>query len=105
MPLILTKTGNTYDMRQPRDGSLFAKDIKAKFPSYINIQNTDNDNLRYKIIQDATKYFDVNPIFDITENLEQSCQTYLDCCDVPFDAAIRSNCPHTIACIENQCVV
>jgi hypothetical protein len=29
----------------------------------------------------------------------------LDCCDVPFDAAIRSNCPHTIACIENQCVV
>ena len=107
MPLILTKTGNTYDMRQPRDWSYYGKDIKTNFPSYIDVfgANSKNDNLRYNTIQDATKYFNVNPKFDITENLDQSCQTYLDCGDIPFDAAIRSNCPHTVACIENQCAV
>jgi hypothetical protein len=85
MPLILTKTGDTYDMRQPRDGSLYAKDLKANFPSYIDIfaANGQNDNLRYETIQDATKYFNTNPKFDITENLDQSCQSNIDCGDMP----------------------
>lgn len=42
--------------------------------------------------------------FDITENLNQVCETQNDC-ELPFDYAIRSVCPYEVRCLMGQCQV
>jgi hypothetical protein len=106
IPVRLTKSGDSYILWTPRDGSLYDKDIKAEFPSdIISLLSNTKRNLESISVERAEIYFNTNAVFNSKKILDQSCQYSVDCGEVPGEFAVLSNCPHTMKCIAQKCNV
>lgn len=106
-PVKITKaTDGSYSIWKPRDGNLYQKDLKANFPSevYEKLENINIEFLQDTNILRAEEYFQLKARFKTSGELNQKCQKTSQCGQLPVEYAIRSNCPHTVKCLENQCV-
>lgn len=96
----------------PEDGSNYGSSIKKRFPSkyYSMLFNDDYNRAKrkahYENIERAEDYFSMKVNKTIEEVLNKECDTFMDCeGTLPFDYAIRSNCPYESVCIDGQCTV
>jgi len=107
VPIKLTKENDSFTFWKPRDGSYYTKDLKETFPKefYEKIDDVDGFLLNSENIRKAEKHFGVKASFENKESVNKSCKTDNDCGILPADYAIRSNCPYTTRCEENQCFV
>lgn len=105
--LKLTKTDNGYDMWQPRDGSFYLEDLRANFPKEIfdKIEDVDGGMLQSIIVERAEKYFGLEVSFEVYEETGKSCEVYAGCGRLPFEYAIKSDCPYTLKCLGGRCVI
>ena len=105
-PLKLSRVGDTYELWTPRDGSLYSSDLQAKFPKeiYKKIDDVDRGALESQIIDRAEEHFSTKASFQVLGEMDKGCSQYTDCGILPFEYAARSNCPHTVKCLEGRCV-
>ena len=107
IPIRLTEKEEGFDLWMPRDGNLYAEDIRREFPNYIADEAfaPRKLNLLDYNIEKAENYFHVKAEFNIAETFDKICETNLDCGEVPGKYAALSTCPHQMKCIESKCSV
>lgn len=103
---IIEEDDGRFTIWEPRDGSFYMKDLQEYFPAEIleNLENVDGATLGNRNIERAEKYFNTKIHFEVAGELETECQKSSDCGDLPSEYALKSNCPHRLKCLENQCV-
>ncbi len=96
IPTVVTasKNGKSYSLKEywiPRDGNLYAKDIRQKFPLYLWYNATDSqwcvDAQSQRCEQAALKYFTQNGA--ITENVQSIVDESENNPDATFDTALE----------------
>ncbi|MFA6252230.1 MAG: hypothetical protein WCX74_02415 [Candidatus Paceibacterota bacterium] len=106
VPVRLTESGESFTMWTPRDGSLYDKDLRAEFPADIYpLVSKSKKNLGAITLERAEDYFGAKAVFNVEKTLEDSCNSALDCSDVPGEFTMKSNCPYEMRCIDGKCVV
>lgn len=106
IPVKVTRAESEFALWQPRDGSLYVQDLRENFPDdiYAKLQEVNNGLLRSIVVGRAEKFFETEVTFEVSGEMNQECSSYEDCEILPFDYAMRSDCPHTMKCIDGQCV-
>ena len=102
----LTEKDRGFELWQPRDGSLYMKDFEENFipEAREKFQDADRGRLNATNIERAEEYFGIPASFEVSEDMDTSCEVYADCGMLPFSSALRSDCPHEVKCLNNQCV-
>lgn len=107
IPVRLTKSEESFYLWTPRDGSLYAEDIRREFP--IDLANKvfqpREINLSEINIERAENYFSVKAKFNVGEIFEKDCNIKSDCGDTPGEYLLLSTCPHQMKCLDNKCAV
>jgi hypothetical protein len=106
IPVIITNQNGGMSLWQPRDGALYSKDMEEFFPQDMRdaLSEVDGGELQAIVVERAEAYFGVRVRFTVSGETGEVCTTYTDCGQLPFEYAARSNCPHTMKCLQNSCV-
>lgn len=107
IPVRLKKQEETFELWTPRDGNLYAEDIRREFPNNLanKVFQPREINLSEINIERAENYFNVISKFNIAQTFEKSCNIISDCGDTPGEYLLLSSCPHQMKCIDNKCAV
>lgn len=74
------------------------------YQQYLNTQDKDLVEFRENNYLNAKNYFNAEIQYEVTEVLSNDCVVDSDCI-LPFDYAIKSNCPYVTKCINQECAV
>lgn len=107
VPVRLTKSGNTFELTLPEEGSTYDESIRRIFPADIvtKISSSNVIDLELLNIEKIEALFNTKATFTIDKILNTNCKKTIDCPTVSGDYSILSNCPHRMNCISDKCAI